>query len=92
MMHDRFESKIDKTMDTILEKPKTEFQTNQKDTDALIECCCTAFDSHIEVFINNHTGNPEGSTLQYHLALGFMEATMESATDRDLSGVVNVAP
>jgi hypothetical protein len=82
MMHG-FESKIDRTMDTILDKRKTEFQTVQQEMEKLIERRRTEFESHVEVFINNETGNHDDSTLQQALTIAVTEAAEQMSHTKE---------
>jgi hypothetical protein len=83
-------SKIDKTMDKILTKRKTEFQTIQQDMENLIERRRTEFESHVEVFIENETGNREESTLHQSLTIALAEAAEQmSNTNEDAKKAVD---
>jgi hypothetical protein len=74
MLHG-LESKIDNTMDQIIDKRKTEFQTIQQDMENLIERRRTEFESHVEVFIENEIGKHEDSTLHHSLTIALAKAT-----------------
>jgi vacuolar-type H+-ATPase subunit H len=73
MLHG-LESKINNTMDKIIDKRKTEFQTIQQDMENLIERRRTEFESHVEVFIENEIGKHEDSTLHHTLTIALAEA------------------
>ena len=77
------DSKIDKTMDKILAKRKTEFETIQQDMENLIERRRTEFESHVEVFIANETGNSEESTLHRSLTIALAEAAEQMSNTKE---------
>ncbi len=83
MMHQGLDSKIDKTMDKILAKRKTEFETIQQDMENLIERRRTEFESHVEVFIANETENSEESTLHRSLTIALAEAAEQMSNTKE---------
>jgi vacuolar-type H+-ATPase subunit H len=83
MMHQGLDSKIDKTMDKILAKRKTKFQTIQQDMENLIERRRTKFESHVEVFIENETGNREEPTLHQCLTIALAEAAKQMSNTKE---------
>jgi vacuolar-type H+-ATPase subunit H len=77
------DSKIYKTLDKILAKRKTEFQTIEQDMENLIERRHTEFESHVEVFIENETGNRDESTLHQSLTIALAEAAEQMSNTKE---------
>jgi vacuolar-type H+-ATPase subunit H len=73
MLHG-LKSKINNTMDKIIDKRKREFQRIQQDMENLIKSRCTEFKSHVEVFIKNEIGKHEDSALHHTLTIALTEA------------------